>query len=124
MIYYRHFRLRDQRNKLLPHGGFTFAAKRVGNDYHLGFAICSKKDQYSKAVGRDLATKHLQDHYKVVTEAQLRAFVKKRIPTIIDTDVIRFDAAYDFANLLSTDDITVETVWLTYLDSINVNLTF
>lgn len=60
--YFRHFRLFDEQNNLLPHGGVTIYVRHfsvVGDeeptDVEVTTAVCSHKDSYNKRIGRRIA---------------------------------------------------------------------
>lgn len=60
--YFRHFRLFDEQDNLLPHGGVTVYVRRFsasGSDFptdaEVTTAVCSHKDSYNKKIGRRIA---------------------------------------------------------------------
>ena len=57
--YFRHFRLFDERNNILPRGGVTVYVRYVGDPNStvvVTTAVCGHKDPYNKSIGRKIAS--------------------------------------------------------------------
>lgn len=59
MIYYKHIRLYDDEGNLKAKGGRTIAIELDGDNYKVGIAECSKRDQYCKKTGREIAASRI-----------------------------------------------------------------
>lgn len=44
----------------------TIAMKREGNKFYYGVCICSKQDNFSKKLGREIATQRMEKHFGVL----------------------------------------------------------
>jgi len=96
MIHYKHIRLYDDKGNLKATGGRTIAIEQDGINYKVGIAECSKRDQYCKKTGREIAASRINS---------------SRLPRQIIEDVLLAKAYYSPLSRQVYQDMVTKT-WL------------
>lgn len=113
-IYYRHFTI-DNSVKI---SHITLAGTFVEDKFCVALAFCSRKDMFSRKVGRKLAEYRLHQQAVVIPKSEFYKYASKYYPSIFKTDKLEshinntplcnfninflFEAA--FATLIGTED--------------------
>lgn len=109
MIHYSHTRNRDELNKPSQYGGITIAATFEPNLITFGFALCSPKEKFCKADGREIATDRLERNPITLSIEEYREQSAKQImgqSELIDASIIRLYECITF------DDIRKESLFM------------
>lgn len=74
-MFYFHIRNRDEyTGEILPKGGYTFICEPDGDTLKWSFAICSKKDNYNKKLGRLIAESRMNGVFGRSVDNDLKSF--------------------------------------------------
>ena len=97
IIYYQHLNV-GYENKI------TIAAKLVNNEYRIGWAKCSPKDNYCKKTGREIASTRLATTDLVITFDEVSSKIQ------IVNSLITLKTMEEFKKTLIFSDIRIKFI--------------
>jgi hypothetical protein len=104
----KYFHLRSGEYKVVDNkGGMTFAWQIKPDGIYVSYAVCSVKDNFNKKVGRELATKRLEEG--IVQIINTEVIVKNYIPQIQFPFVTKI-LADKLRGTLTVNDLSLYTI--------------
>ena len=94
MKHLKHYRVENSKG-ISPFGGLTCITERTPGGFRVGVAICSEKDNFSKKIGRNLASYRFKHEYITISDRRIIDFLLNESPHIVH-QVTAFLAAKTF----------------------------
>ena len=106
MTYYRHYHID---NPKISH--ITIAARFVDDEFHYNVSLCSKKDQFSRKLGRQLAEQRLDTEPMKLDNADVLLFTTMFAEPIFKLDVLKSIIAVSSIDAFSTETLFASALY-------------